>query len=76
MENPWINQLNQLKNGELTELFVPFAEYGNFRLAWLTFPEKMNFRGIASLGGDITYVYDPSSAPGKKTPTEIAEENL
>lgn len=68
--NPWIEKLNALKNGEIAELYVPYADFMEFRKGWLTFENKMHFKGIASIGGNVTYVYDPESDPGKKSDSE------
>lgn len=76
MEKNWEQLLTELKEGKTSELPVSLEEYPEFRQVWLTFPNRMHFRGIASLGGNITYVYDPDSDPGKKAATEEnSEEN-
>ncbi len=63
----WLHLLEQLQQGEIKELFVTLEEFSSFRDQWKNLPNKMDFRGIASLGGNVTYVYDPDSNPSKKT---------
>ncbi|WP_159721801.1 hypothetical protein [Enterococcus sp. CSURQ0835] len=56
--NPFEEQIKQLRDGTIEKIEVSREQFFLFREAWLKQEDKKFFRGIASLNGDITYVYD------------------
>lgn len=58
--NPYEQQLVDLREGKISEIKVPHDQFFLFREAWVNVDDRKFFRGIATLGGDITYVYDTS----------------
>lgn len=51
-------QIAKLRSGEIEKIEVRIDNFFLWREAWLKQEDKKYFRGIASHGGDVTYVYD------------------
>ncbi|PKR85782.1 hypothetical protein [Heyndrickxia camelliae] len=51
--------LNQLKNGQLEEVYVNQADFLTFRSEFAKRSDKKEFRGIAQRNGDVIYKYEP-----------------
>ena len=63
VEHNYLQELADLKAGSLTEIPMTRDEFLVFRDVWMTLPDKADFRGIASLNGAVTFVYDSSANP-------------
>lgn len=57
-EVDYVDLLKQLKEGEIKEIFVTHDQYLDFRQAWLKLEDRSHFKGIAHLGGNVTFVYE------------------
>ena len=55
MENPYVEKIEALLNGEIKELVVEKENFFEFREVWLTHPEKKRLVGEAGLGGKVVY---------------------
>ncbi|EEV32140.1 predicted protein [Enterococcus gallinarum EG2] len=58
-ENRFVEQIEQLRSGEIDELLVEQSEFLLFREAWLKLEDRMKFVGEAGLNGKIIYRYQP-----------------
>lgn len=57
MENYEI-QLDQLKSGEIKEIYVPRENFMMFRGTWIKREDRKYFVGEAAHNGNVTYRYD------------------
>jgi hypothetical protein len=58
MDENFINeQLDNLKNGILSEYFVSKEDFLNFRKVLVKRPDFKHFRGIAQRAGAVVYQY-------------------
>lgn len=57
MDNPFEEQLNALKAGEISELVVEPKDFTTFREIWKNLPDRMTIVGEAGLNGRIIYRY-------------------
>lgn len=60
MENYEI-QMDQLKSGEIKEIYVPRENFMMFRDAWIKREDRKYFVGEAAHNGNITYRYDKTA---------------
>ncbi|MGX7200484.1 hypothetical protein [Enterococcus nangangensis] len=63
MQAEYLKQLQALKEGQIKEIPLTLEEFMVFREAWITLPDKADFRGIATLKGGVTFIYDPDANP-------------
>lgn len=63
MEKDYKQLLDDLRAGKIEHLPLTRDEFFVFRDVWKLFPDKADFRGIASLNGAVDFVYDPDANP-------------
>ncbi|WP_288746573.1 hypothetical protein [uncultured Enterococcus sp.] len=51
-------QMDQLKSGEIKEIYVPRENFMMFRDIWIKREDRKYFVGEAAHNGNITYRYD------------------
>lgn len=51
-------QMDQLKSGEIKEIYVPRENFMTFRDIWIKREDRKYFVGEAAHNGNITYRYD------------------
>lgn len=51
-------QIKNLRDGEIKKIEVSRENFFLWREAWIKQGDRKFFRGIASQGGNVTYVYD------------------
>ncbi|MBM7688536.1 hypothetical protein BCR24_07090 [Enterococcus ureilyticus] len=56
-ENSFKEQINALKEGEISEFTVEPQDFTAFREVWKNLPDRMSFVGEAGLNGRIIYRY-------------------
>ncbi|MEI5993162.1 hypothetical protein [Candidatus Enterococcus mansonii] len=56
-ENPFEEQIQALKEGEIAEIVVEPKDFPSFREAWKNLPDRMSIVGEAGLNGRIIYRY-------------------
>lgn len=60
-ENPFEQQIKELKAGEISELIIEPKDFMLFREVWKELPERASIVGEAGLNGRIIYHYKPDS---------------
>lgn len=58
--NPFEQKLQQLVDGEITEIKITRDEFLMFRDAWLKREDRKCIIGEAAHQGNVTYRYDPN----------------
>lgn len=56
-QNEMLNLIEQLKNGEITQIFINKGDFLTFRQIIVNREDFKHFRGIAQHGGDVIYTY-------------------
>lgn len=56
-QNDMLNAIEQLKNGEIKQIFISKGDFLTFRQIIVNREDFKHFRGIAQHGGDIIYTY-------------------
>ncbi|MBM7708296.1 hypothetical protein [Enterococcus lemanii] len=56
-ERNFIEELQQLRDGEITEIIVKRDEFISFREVWLTLENREAYVGEAELEGTVVYRY-------------------
>ncbi|EOH98426.1 hypothetical protein UAY_02383 [Enterococcus moraviensis ATCC BAA-383] len=56
-ENPFEKQINELKEGTISELIIEPKDFTAFREVWKNLPDRMSIVGEAGLNGRIIYRY-------------------
>ena len=56
-QNEFINLINQLANGEISEISVKKNDFLTFRQIIVNREDFKHFRGIAHHGGGVIYTY-------------------
>ncbi|MGC6769192.1 hypothetical protein ACYSNR_18350 [Enterococcus sp. LJL128] len=54
-ENPFEERIQQLKEGEISEIVVERNDFNLFREAWKVLPDRTKIIGEAGLNGEIIY---------------------
>ncbi|MEH6938532.1 hypothetical protein V7056_11825 [Bacillus sp. JJ664] len=56
-QNEMLNLIEQLKNGEITQIMIKKEDFLTFRQIIVNREDFKHFRGIAQHGGDVIYTY-------------------
>ena len=56
-QNEMLNLIEQLKNGEIAQIFIKKEDFLTFREIIVNREDFKHFRGIAQHGGDVIYTY-------------------
>lgn len=56
-QNDMLNSIEQLKNGEITQILIHKVDFLTFRQIIVNRDDFKHFRGIAGHGGDVIYTY-------------------
>jgi hypothetical protein len=56
-QSDMLNAIEQLKNGEIKQIFINKGDFLTFRQMIVNREDFKHFRGIAQHGGDVIYTY-------------------
>lgn len=54
-ENPYVEKIEALLAGDITEIKIGKEDFFLFREVWIKHPQKNEIVGEASLGGNVVY---------------------